>query len=106
MVWELDSTPADVMCSDGRHTLVGAIDVWPRRGRVLVVASSRATAICALLRACMIAWGVPETVRTDEGRDYTSRHLSRVLADLGVDHDICPPTRRRRSPLSRGFSAR
>ena len=91
MVWELDSTPADVMCSDGRHTLVGVIDVWPRRGRVLVVPTSRATAICALLRTCVIDWGVPETVRTDEGRDYTSRHLSRVLADLGVDHDICPP---------------
>ena len=90
-VWELDSTPADVMCADGRHAIVGAIDVWSRRGRLLVVPVSRATAICALLRRCLIDWGVPETVRTDRGKDYTSAHLARVLADLGVTHDICPP---------------
>ena len=29
-VWELDSTPADVMCADGRHAIVGAMDVWSR----------------------------------------------------------------------------
>ena len=79
------------MCTDGRHTLVGAIDVWSRRAKVLVVPESRATAICALLRACLIDWGVPQAVRTDEGRDYTSRHIVRVLADLGVAHDVCPP---------------
>ena len=90
-VWELDSTPADVMCADGRHAIVGAMDVWSRRGRLLVVPVSRATAICALLRRCLIDWGVPETVRTDRGKDYTSAHLARVLADLGVTHDICPP---------------
>ncbi len=90
-LWELDSTPADVMCTDGRQTIVGAIDVGTRRGRLLVVPVSRATAICALLRRCLIDWGVPEVVRTDEGRDYTSAHLVRALADLGITHDICPP---------------
>ncbi|WP_419741377.1 Mu transposase C-terminal domain-containing protein [Ruegeria sp.] len=90
-LWELDSTPADVICTDGRHTIVGAIDVWARRAKVLVVPTSRATAICALLRRCLVDWGVPEVARTDEGRDYTSRHLTRVLSDLGIQHDICPP---------------
>ncbi len=90
-LWELDSTPADVMCSDGRQTIVGAIDVGTRRGRLLVVPVSRATAICALLRRCLIDWGVPEVVRTDGGADYTSAHLVRVLADLAIGHDICPP---------------
>ena len=90
-LWELDSTPADVLCTDGRHVIVGAIDVWPRRAKVLVVPVSRAVAICALLRRCLIDWGVAQTVRTDEGKDYTSKHLARVLADLGIVHDICPP---------------
>ncbi|WP_420012975.1 integrase catalytic domain-containing protein [Tateyamaria sp.] len=90
-LWELDSTPADVMCLDGRHQIVGAIDVWSRRVKLLVVPVSRTTAICALLRRCLIDWGVPSLVRTDEGRDYTSAHLARVLADLGVTHDVCPP---------------
>ena len=101
-VWELDSTPADVMCADGRHAIVGAMDVWSRRGRLLVVPVSRATAICALLRRCLIDWGVPEMVRTDRGKDYTSAHLVRVLADLGVTHDICPP----RTPEAKPFIER
>ena len=90
-LWELDSTPADVLCTDGRHVIVGAIDVWSRRAKVLVVPVSRAVAICALLRRCLIDWGVAGTVRTDEGKDYTSKHLTRVLADLGIVHDVCPP---------------
>ena len=70
-LWELDSTTADIICSDGkRYAIVGAIDVWSRRARVLVVPSSRATAIAALLRRCLLDWGVPEAVRTDEGKDY------------------------------------
>ncbi len=107
-LWELDSTPADVICADPgsgspdrcpgqagagakRHAVVAAIDVWSRRVRVLVVPTSRATAIAALLRRCILEWGVPETVRTDEGRDYTSRHVVGALADLEIAHDLCPP---------------
>ena len=52
-LWELDSTPADVLCTDGRHVIVGAIDVWSRRARVLVVPVSRAVAICALSSAAL-----------------------------------------------------
>ena len=91
-LWELDSTRADVMCNDGRrYAIVAAIDVWSRRFRVLVSPESRATAIAALLRRCMLEWGVPESVRTDQGRDYTSRHVVGVLADLEIEHLLCPP---------------
>ena len=91
-VWELDSTLADVMCADGkRHAIVSAIDIWSRRARVLVVPTSRATAIAALLRRCMLEWGVPEMVRTDEGRDYTSHHVLGVLKNLELTHIPCPP---------------
>ena len=91
-VWELDSTLADVICADGgRHAVVSAIDIWSRRARVLIVPTSRATAIAALLRRCMLEWGVPETVRTDEGKDYTSQHVLGVLTDLEITPDPCPP---------------
>ena len=53
--------------------------------------TSRATAIAALLRHCILEWGVPEAVRTDEGKDYTSRHVLGVLADLEIEHRPCPP---------------
>lgn len=91
-LWELDSTPADVICANGkRHAVVAAIDVWSRRVRVLVVPTSRATAIAALFRRCILEWGVPETVRTDEGAEYVSRHFLGVIEDLELDHDACPP---------------
>ncbi len=91
-LWELDSTPADVICANGkRYAIVAAIDVWSRLARVLVVPASRATAIAALLRCCILEWGVPEAVRTDEGKDYTSRHVLGVLADLEIEHRPCPP---------------
>ena len=90
--WELDSTPADVICADGlRYAVVVAIDIWSRRTRTLVAPTSRAAAIAALFRRCLLDWGVPELVRTDEGADYTSRHVVGVIADLEIDHDICPP---------------
>ncbi len=91
-LWELDSTPADVICADGkRYAIVAAIDVWSRQARVLVVPTSRATAIAALLRRCILEWGVPEAVRTDEGKDYTSRHVLGVLTDLEIEHRRSPP---------------
>ena len=91
-LWELDSTLADVMCADGkRYALVAAIDVWSRRPKVHVTASSRAAAIAALIRRCLLDWGVPGWVRTDEGADYTSRHLRHVFLDLGVGHVVLPP---------------
>ena len=91
-LWELDSTLADVICADGkRYAIVAALDIWSRRARVLVVPTSRATAIAALLRRCILEWGVPEIVRTDEGKDYTSHHVTGVLADLEIDHAPCLP---------------
>ena len=101
--WELDSTPADVICADGlRYAVVVAIDIWSRRTRGLVAPTSRATAIAALFRRCLLDWGVPELVRTDEGADYTSRHVVGVIEDLELDHDICPP----HSPDSKPFVER
>ena len=60
-LWELHSTPADVICGDGkRYAIVAAIDIWSRQARVLVVPTSRATAIAALPHRCILEWGVPE----------------------------------------------
>ena len=91
-VWEMDSTPTDVMLSDGRrHAIVGVIDVYSRRLKFLVAPTSRATAVAALLRRALLAWGVPETLKTDNGSDYVSRHIARVMAGLEILQDVCPP---------------
>ena len=83
-LWELDSTPADLMCADPltgvlrRHAVVGALELWSRRGMVLIVPVSR---------------GMPLAVKTDRGRDYVGRHVTWVLTDLEIEHDLCRPYR-------------
>jgi hypothetical protein len=88
---EADSTPADVILTDGRYTIVGLIDVYSRQAKLLVSKTSKATAIAALLRRWLLEFGVPETLKTDNGKDYTSNHLSRVLMSLGIEQSLCPP---------------
>ena len=90
-LWELDSSPADVMLADGRFSVIGGIDIYSRRMMIHVTPTSRATAIAALLRRAMIAWGVPLAVRVDCGADYKSDHITRVLAQLEIEHIITPP---------------
>ncbi len=75
------------------------MDIYSRRGRFLVADTSRATAIAALVRRCILDWGVPEEVRTDEGRDYTSRHVTGVLEDLEIGIDLCLPYHPEQKPF-------
>lgn len=90
--WESDSTKADVMCSDGRVCIVGIIDVWSRRLKLLVSPTSKSMAIGMLLRRCILDWGMlEEEFRTDNGSDFTSYYLERVLDTLGVYHYLCDP---------------
>ena len=103
-LWELDSTRIDVMCADGRrYALVAAIDVWSRRARCVVAPQSNAVEIAVLVRRCILDWGVPAMVATDEGADYTSRHLRRVFADLEIAHDILPPYSPEKKPFVERF---
>lgn len=89
--WELDSTPSDVMLNGQRHVVIGCIDVWSRRAKLLVAKTSKATAIALLIRRCILDWGVPEECKTDNGQDYISRYLARVLSALEIEHTRCPP---------------
>lgn len=89
--WELDSTPADVMLLDGRYSLVGAIDVYSRRPKMLVSRTSTASSVGQLLRRCFLDWGIPEEIKTDNGSDYTSRYIKNVIESLEIDQQLCNP---------------
>ena len=89
--WELDSTPADIMLMDGRHSIIGVLDVYSRRGKLLVTKTSKATAIAALVRRALLDWGVPEEAKTDNGSDYKGYHIKRVFSSLDIEHSLCPP---------------
>lgn len=90
-VWEADSTPADVLCTDGRCCIIGIIDLWPRRVKFLASPTSKGTAIAALKRRCLLDWGTPEELHTDNGTDYTGNYIEAVCERLNIYHHVCPP---------------
>lgn len=89
-VWQIDASPMDALCVDGRHSVYLAIDVWSRRVVVYVSKTPRAEAVGLLLRRAILAWGVPETVKTDNGSDFTAKASQRLLASLGIEHELSP----------------
>ncbi|MFK4751479.1 Mu transposase C-terminal domain-containing protein [Oceanobacter antarcticus] len=90
-LWEFDSTPADLMLTDGRHSILGAIDVYSRRTLFVVMPTSDSKGVAQVIRRCLLGWGVPETAKTDNGADYKSKYIQNVFRSLGVEQEFCPP---------------
>ena len=90
-LWEFDSTPSDVMLTDGRHSLIGIIDVFTRRTKVVIHPTSDSTGICLVIRKAILDWGIPEIARTDNGKDYTSIQITSVFDALEIKHEKTRP---------------
>ncbi|WOF75345.1 Mu transposase C-terminal domain-containing protein [Parvibaculaceae bacterium PLY_AMNH_Bact1] len=91
-VWEIDASPADIMTTEGRRlNLVAMVDVWTRRAKVLVTPTPKATAATLLMRQCIMDWGVPDTIKMDNGKDFASAHVARALGGLGIQQEFCLP---------------
>jgi len=89
---EVDSTPGDVKCSDGRrYNICGLIDVFSRCARFVVSPTSNAWAIAGLLWAVCTEWGIPEHLVRDNGQDYASRHINEALTGLECAIEVLPP---------------
>lgn len=58
--WEIDATPADLLLTDGRHKIMGIIDVGTRRKLFLVSKTERAADNLLLVRRALLTWGAPE----------------------------------------------
>lgn len=91
-IWEIDTTPADVMTTDGRKMVLGLIDRWSRRALFMVCESESAQSVRRLLITAIIRWGVlPETVMTDQGSGFINASIVSALELLDIDHWPCPP---------------
>lgn len=91
-VWQIDASPLDaIMLSGKRQTIYVAIDVLSRRVMILLTPTPRAAAVGLLMRKCLIAWGVPERVKTDNGSDFTAHATERLMALLGIEVELAPP---------------
>jgi putative transposase len=97
-VWEIDSTPSDVTCDDGRHTLICVIDVATRRAAIHVSRSEKSTAVAALYRRVLMAWGVPQRVRMDNGAAFRSKHMDLINRGLEIEADFCQPFQPQQKP--------
>lgn len=90
-LWMIDSSPADVLCVDGRHSLYLAIDVFSRRVTIAITRTPRAAAVGLLMRRAILAWGVPERVKTDNGSDFRAKTTQRLFASLGIEVETAAP---------------
>jgi transposase InsO family protein len=91
MLWEIDASPADALLTDGRYSVYVVVDIYTRRMIVLVTKTPRTEAVLALIRKAILAWGVPEIIRTDNGSDFSSRWAVSAIAGLGIKIDVCDP---------------
>ncbi|MCJ2050866.1 DDE-type integrase/transposase/recombinase [Methylobacterium sp. J-070] len=89
-LWQIDASPMDALCVDGRHSVYVAIDVYSRRLVLYVARTPRAEAVGLLLRKAILAWGVPERVKTDNGSDFTAKASERLFAHLGIERALSP----------------
>lgn len=112
-LWEIDASPADVLLHDGRYSIYALVDIYTRRMLVSVSRTARTQAALLLIRKGILAWGVPEIVRTDNGSDFISYEFRQALTALAIHQDITDPfspeqkgtVERHIGTLQRGFMA-
>ena len=115
-IWEIDSLNVDLVlkyqCQLSqnlkikRYSLVGCIDLFTRRAMLLLSDTSKAEAVCQLLAAAILKWGVPEGVRTDCGKEYLSCRVKRFLANLNISTNNlrCLPGHPEQKPFIERFN--
>ncbi|MEX2481206.1 MAG: DDE-type integrase/transposase/recombinase, partial [Gammaproteobacteria bacterium] len=87
-LWQIDASPVDVLCTDGRHSMYGCIDIATRRFVITVSKTPRSSAVALMLRKAMLEWGVPQTIKTDNGSDFTAHDTKRLFVALGIEMDV------------------
>lgn len=99
--WQMDHCRLDILVIDpqssevlGRPWLMLALDAYSRAvmGYHLSLETPNSIAVCSTLRQAiwpkpMPEWpmcGIPQQLHLDQGKDFTSRHLEQVAADLKI----------------------
>lgn len=90
-LWMIDASPVDALCVDGRHTIYACIDIATRRTVLYVSRTPRASAVALLIRKSILAWGVPDKIKTDNGSDFVARDTQRLFAALDIEMELSAP---------------
>lgn len=87
-LWQIDASPVDALCVDGRHAIYACIDIATRRTIWYVSRTPRASAVALLIRKAILAWGVPDTIKTDNGSDFVAQDTKRLFSSIGITMEL------------------
>lgn len=87
-LWQIDASPVDALCTDGRHSIYALIDIATRRTIFYVTRTPRATAVALLIRRGILKLGKPETIKTDNGSDFVALEIKRLFLALGIQIEL------------------
>jgi transposase len=84
-IWEIDSSPADVMDANGkRNTVVGIVDLYTKRYHFRLHPRSNGLGVAQTIRTAILEWGIPDVIIMDNGNDYQSRRVAAMCAALRI----------------------
>ncbi|MER8946135.1 DDE-type integrase/transposase/recombinase [Mesorhizobium sp. M0809] len=86
-LWQIDASPVDALCTDGRHSVYACIDIATRRTIWQLSRTPRASAVALLMRKAILEWGVPQVVTTDNGSDFVAKDTQRLFLSLDTNPD-------------------
>ncbi len=87
-LWQIDASPVDALCTDGRHAIYVCLDIATRRMVLLISRTPRASAVALLIRKSILAWGVADKIKTDNGSDFVARDTKRLFASLDIEVEL------------------
>ncbi len=84
-LWQIDASPVDVLCIDGRHSIYMCLDLATRRIVITTSKTPRASAVGLMTRKAILTWGAPRGIKTDNGSDFVAKETVRLFDALGID---------------------
>lgn len=103
-LWMIDSTRTNIILADGvRYWIIGLIDVYSRRTVFFLSKQNNAKAVTnGLLHKAIATFGIPETIKADNGSEYVNNHFEDACNSLGTELYLCNPGQ----PMEKGHIER
>lgn len=95
---EIDGSPVDILCTDGRYYLTAMINVGSRLGVGVITKTASTESSLLAVRKFIVKYGVPAVIRCDQGSETKSAHYLAALEHLEIARDMVPVNSGDRKP--------